>query len=185
MQIRDRVKELRRVSARELRPNPRNWREHPTRQRNALRGLLAEVGFAGAVLARELPDGSLELIDGHLRAETMSDGQVPVLVLDVDDAEAAKLLALIDPIGDLAEAQADAIQCLAASVETSNAAMRQVLQELRGEKPLEPPSGDQPAANRLIAEKFQVLVECRDEHEQRCIFERLSGEGLRCRALTL
>jgi hypothetical protein len=30
MQIRDRIKELRRVKASELRPNPRNWRTHPT-----------------------------------------------------------------------------------------------------------------------------------------------------------
>ena len=66
MNIRDRVKELRRVPASQLRPSPKNWRTHPKEQADALRGLLAEVGFAGAALARELPDGSLELIDGHL-----------------------------------------------------------------------------------------------------------------------
>jgi len=70
MQIRDRIKELRRVRAKDLLPNPRNWRVHPKVQAAALRGLLAEVGYAGALLARELPDGKLQLIDGHLRAET-------------------------------------------------------------------------------------------------------------------
>ncbi len=61
-------------------------------------GVLAEMGYADALLARELPDGSLELIDGHLRAETTPDMEVPVLILDLDDAEAAKLLALHDPL---------------------------------------------------------------------------------------
>ena len=69
MKIRDRIKELRRVSAGQLRPNPGNWRSHPQQQRDALRGVLAEIGYADALLARELPDGSLELIDGHLRAK--------------------------------------------------------------------------------------------------------------------
>src|SRR5437879_2420739 len=68
MKIRDRIEELRRVRARDLRPNPRNWRVHPKPQVDALRSLLSEIGYADALIARELPDGSLELIDGHLRA---------------------------------------------------------------------------------------------------------------------
>ncbi len=73
MQIRDRIKELRRVKAESLRPNPRNWRTHPPEQQDALRGVLAEIGYANALLARELADGTLMLIDGHLRAETTPD----------------------------------------------------------------------------------------------------------------
>ena len=83
--FRDRIKELRRVAARELVPNPKNWRRHPARQAAALRGVLQEIGYADALLARLLPDGRLMLIDGHLRAETTPDQLVPVLVLDVDE----------------------------------------------------------------------------------------------------
>ena len=78
MKIRDRIKSFRRVKASELLPNPRNWRRHPEGQREALRGLLAEIGFAGAALARETDHG-LMLIDGHLRAELAPDAKVPVL----------------------------------------------------------------------------------------------------------
>ena len=46
MQIRDRIKELRRVPASELLPNPKNWRTHPVAQQDALRGVLAEIGRA-------------------------------------------------------------------------------------------------------------------------------------------
>ena len=42
MLIRDRIVELRRVKASQLRPNPRNWRTHPAAQQDALRGLLAD-----------------------------------------------------------------------------------------------------------------------------------------------
>jgi hypothetical protein len=97
MQIRDRIKDLRRVRAGDLRPHPKNWRTHPEEQQNALRGLLAEVGYVDALIVRELPDGSLQIVDGHLRAETTPDAQVPVLVVDLDDKEADKVLATFDP----------------------------------------------------------------------------------------
>lgn len=42
--IRDRIRELRRVRAGDLLPNPKNWRTHPKAQREALQGLLAEPG---------------------------------------------------------------------------------------------------------------------------------------------
>ena len=83
--IRDRIRELRRVPAKELLPNPKNWRRHPRAQTEALRGLLVEVGYADALLARELPDGRLMLIDGHLRKNTTPDaiGAMPISLLEL------------------------------------------------------------------------------------------------------
>ena len=99
---RDRIIELRRVPASQLRGNPRNWRTHPDGQKAALSGMLARVGIANAVVARLLPDGGLEIVDGHLRAETLEDREIPVLVLDVDEAEALALLATMDPLAGMA-----------------------------------------------------------------------------------
>ena len=92
MNVRDRIQRLRRVKASRLRRHPKNWRTYPVAQQDAVRGQLA----------RELDDGSLELIDGHLRAEITPDAEVPVLVVDLGDREAAKLLALHDPLAELA-----------------------------------------------------------------------------------
>src|SRR5437867_9442325 len=89
--VRDRVLDFRRIRASELIPSPLNWREHPPAQREALRGLLEEIGFAGAILARKTPAG-LEVIDGHLRVEELGDQEVPVLVLDVNEEEGGKLI---------------------------------------------------------------------------------------------
>ena len=49
MQIRDRIKEFKRVPAKDLEPNPKNWRTHSKAQENALRCILADVGYADAL----------------------------------------------------------------------------------------------------------------------------------------
>lgn len=130
MKIRDRIKELRRVKSSELLPNPKNWRTHPKAQQDALKGILAEVGFADALLARELDDGSLMLIDGHLRAETTGDQEVPVLILDVDEKESDKLLATFDPLASLAECDKEALNNLLREVDTGSEALQKMLSEL-------------------------------------------------------
>ncbi len=127
MNIRNRVKSLRIVPANELRPNPKNWRTHPKAQADALRGVLAEVGMADACLARELPDGSLMLIDGHLRAETAANAKVPVLILDVNEAEADKILATLDPLAAMADSDAAKLDELLRTVDTGSEALQQML----------------------------------------------------------
>jgi hypothetical protein len=49
--IRDRIKEFRRVPARELLDNDGNPRRHPQAQRDAPRGVLEQVGVAAALIA--------------------------------------------------------------------------------------------------------------------------------------
>jgi len=134
IQIRDRIKEFRRVQAKDLVPNPKNWRRHPKAQVEALRGLLTEIGYADALLVRELADGRLMLIDGHLRAATTPDALVPVLVLDVTEAEADKLLATLDPLAAMAESDSDRIEELLATVSTDSEAVQELLKRTAGER---------------------------------------------------
>ena len=136
--IRDRVKELRRVPASSLRPSPRNWRTHPKAQTDALRGVLAEIGFADALLVRETPEG-LELVDGHLRAAEMGDALVPVLVLDLDEEEAGKLLLTLDPLAGMAEANKDSLTALLESVRFQDGAVNQMLATLAQNAGIKPP----------------------------------------------
>jgi hypothetical protein len=189
MQIRDRIKELRRVRASELRPNPRNWRLHPPEQQDALRGVLAEVGYADALLARELADGTLMLIDGHLRAETTPDAVVPVLILDVDEREADKILLTHDPLAGMATVSDEHLQGLLAEVQTESAAVRSLLDSIAEEgaahaaKSQASSSAESP--EMIVPESYQVVVECRDETDQQTVFEKMRAEGYRCRVLTL
>ena len=99
--IRNRIKCHRRIRAGDLVPHEWNFRVHPGLQRSALAALYEEIGFARSLLAYELPDGRLKLIDGHLRREMGPDMKVEVEVLDVTDAEAQALLLSIDPLAAL------------------------------------------------------------------------------------
>jgi len=129
MKIQDRIKELRRVPATDLIRNPRNWRRHPPSQSMALRGVLEEVGYASAVIAYEGPDG-LVLIDGHLRVETTPDLEVPVLITDLSEEEADKLLATLDPIGAMAQTDREALQNLVDSADIENTSLRDMLRNM-------------------------------------------------------
>lgn len=147
--MQDRVKELRRVPASELRANPKNWRRHPPAQQAALRGVLEEIGFADAVIARETEAG-LELINGHLRQEIMGDQPVPVLVVDVTEEEADKMLLTYDPLAAMARPDQDQLLSLLKSVEIESDAVNVMLDALiNGEsEPLASP-GTTPTLDEL------------------------------------
>jgi hypothetical protein len=181
MLVRDRIQGFCRVPASRLEPHPRNWRAHPARQRLAMSAVLKEIGYAGALIARELPDGRLQLIDGHLRAETTPEQEVPVLLVDLSDQEALKLLAIFDPLSGLAEANGAALRALAAELQKAAPILQETLREAALAKR---PSEFRPRTNDdKLAQSFQVVVECDDEAQQRQVYERLTGDGLRCRLL--
>jgi hypothetical protein len=186
MTIRDRILEFRRVPASQLRPNPKNWRTHPPFQQDALRGVLAEIGYADALLARRLEDGSLLLIDGHLRAETTPDMEVPVLVLDLNEKEADLLLTVLDPLAALATADRVQLAALAQNLETEHPALLKLANQLSAQSPNPAEAAGEPDLAEIeIPETYQLVVTCRDEAEQRELFERLRGEGYPCRVLSL
>ncbi len=161
MQIRDRVRELRRVRAGDLTPNPKNWRTHPKAQADALKGILAEVGYADALLARELPDGTLMLVDGHLRAETTPEQEVPVLVLDINEAEADKLLLSLDPLAALAETNAVALDALLREVDTGSPELQKMYADLADAAELYQ-TDDKEAAEREAAAEEQQAAKLAD-----------------------
>jgi len=116
MKFRNRVRSLRRVKAKDLIPNPKNFRVHDDRQEAAIRTALDSVGFAGAVLARQTEDG-LMLIDGHLRAGLDPEAKIPVLILDVTDEEADLILATHDSVGEMADTDGGKLNELIDSIE--------------------------------------------------------------------
>ena len=164
--MRDRIKAFRRVPASELRPNPKNWRTHPASQQDALRGILAEVGVADAALARELPDGSLMLVDGHLRVETLAGGEVPVLILDVTEAEADKLLATLDPLAAMADSDAAKLDELLRNVDTGSEALQQLMASTASEaglyQPIDGPTAEQPESSteEIDIDEFDLQHKC-------------------------
>jgi len=184
LKIRDRIKEFRRVPASELFPNPKNWRTHPQQQQDALRGVLAEVGIADAVLARETEDG-LMLIDGHLRAEVDPTTEWPVLVLDVTEEEADKILLTHDPLAAMAETNEEALAELLHTFETESPQLEAMFDEMLDNLAKEPLESATPPPEATWDSILQVAVECESEEQQGEVFEMLTAQGYRCKVLTL
>tara|TARA_B100000519_G_scaffold171024_1_gene157028 strand:+ start:1452 stop:2039 length:588 start_codon:yes stop_codon:yes gene_type:complete len=99
----NRIVEVRTMDASELKANDGNFKVHPDSQKQAFSGVISEIGKAGALVAyySERNDGQLTLIDGHMRQD--SGGEWTVLITDLDDQEADKLLQVYDPISAFAD----------------------------------------------------------------------------------
>src|ERR1700722_8570702 len=128
--LRNRIKRHVRLRAGDLVPHELNPRLHPDVQREALTALYQEIGFARSLLAYELPDGRLKLIDGHLRRDLTPDEEVEGEVLDVDDAEARALLLSIDPLAQLAETDAAVLDELRRMTNTDSEALNDLWQRI-------------------------------------------------------
>jgi hypothetical protein len=179
--IRNRIKGHLHVRAGDLLPHELNWRNHPDFQKEALQALYQEVGFARSLLAFELPDGRLKLIDGHLRRDLSPDMLVDVEVLDVNEEEARKLLLSMDSLPALAEPDDDVLTRLKEITKTDSAVLAQLWQsqaenEAAADAALKETENPPP-------EQFLILVTCRSESHQVELLEKLQAQGISCRAL--
>jgi hypothetical protein len=109
-----------------LSDNPSNWRRHPDKQLLALKDVLAEVGWAGALLYNERTQ---RLIDGHARKK-ISSGKVPVLVGSWSEEQEKIILATLDPLAAMAEADKGILDGLLSQVQTESEAVRALLSNL-------------------------------------------------------
>ena len=181
--IKNRIKRHVRIKASELVPHELNPRLHPEEQRQALQALYDEIGFARSLLAYELPDGRLKLIDGHLRQDMTPDMEVDVEVLDVDDAEARALLLSIDPIVQMAEVDNRAMDELLRLTQTDNAMLQAFWANLQSKDREAQDDLERKTKDDDPLDQFLVLVECASEEEQTTLLRRFMDEGLKCRAL--
>lgn len=164
------------VRAREIVPNPRNWRDHPAVQRAALQGVLGEVGWVQQVV-RNVRTG--RLIDGHLRVEIAAarDEIVPVLDVDLSEEEEAYVLATLDPITALATTNADALRALLMDVSSTNADVNAFLAGLRGEQvdPFADMVGDSDIPDASFA--YDVTVTCHTARDRDALVDAIEKAG--------
>ena len=128
--LQDRIIDFRRVRAGDLKEDVRNWRRHPDSQRQALTAMLDRIGYADALLTREEEDGTLVVVDGHLRKSLDDDAIVPVLVTDLTREEAGEVIATLDPLASMAEVDSDALQALLDDMPSIDTILDGFLQDL-------------------------------------------------------
>lgn len=94
----------------QLLANPMNFRIHPKNQQDAMTGVLNQVGWVQRVIVNKRTG---HIVDGHLRVSlAISAGaqDVPVVYVDLTDAEEALILATLDPISAMAATDADKLR---------------------------------------------------------------------------
>jgi hypothetical protein len=134
------------------------------------RSLFGEIGYARSVLAYELPDGHLKLIDGHPRQSELDPEElIDVEVLDVSDEEARKLLLSIDPLAQLADYDTQALDQLRQVTTSDNDALTALWQSLGQAAADTEQALDKPARKRqpaVGAEQYLIIIECDNERVQ-------------------
>ena len=118
--------------------NPLNWRLHSDRQRQALGGVLDEVGWVQRVILNRTTGN---LVDGHLRvdmANERGEPTVPVLYVELTEAEEHLVLAALDPVAAMADADGQILAQLHQNIATDNVAVQGLLEEVA--KPFQLPA---------------------------------------------
>ena len=115
------------VSPTDLLANPLNYRVHPRNQVDALAGILGEAGWVQRVIVNRETG---HIVDGHARvglAISRKEPTVPVVYVDLTDAEEKLVLATLDPISAMATADKAILDELLADVSTGNAALQELI----------------------------------------------------------
>jgi hypothetical protein len=130
-EIKNRIVGSAEVDPKEIKANAKNWRKHPQAQRNALEGVLKEVGWVQEVIINRTT-GSL--IDGHLRVSLALEKKepvIPVKYVELSEQEEMLILATIDPIAAMAVSDRALLEQLLAETTSSNEQVENLLTELK------------------------------------------------------
>lgn len=118
------------VDPKELVPNPANWRQHPSHQRSALADVLMEIGWVQDVIVNKTTGN---LVDGHLRLGLALDNDepsIPVGYVELSEDEERLVLATLDPLAELAVADAESLERLLAELEVDGESLQGLLDDL-------------------------------------------------------
>lgn len=116
MEWNNRIVEMKMMNPAELTANPLNWRIHPEEQEVVMDSMLNDVGWVQGIIFNRRTG---RIVDGHLRVSiALRKGmdQVPVNVVDLSEEEEKRVLAELDPIGDLARRSQENIEELLVDV---------------------------------------------------------------------
>ena len=156
-----------------------NAREHHEADVNAIAASIKEFGFNDPIGV-----WNDEIVEGHgrlLAAIQLGLKKVPIIRLDSLTDEQRKAYALAhNKTAELSNWNFDLLESELA--ELGNIDMSQFG---FNDDAFEEPEKERKDKSGDITEQWQVIVDCADEEEQAEIFNRLMGEGLHCRALTL
>jgi hypothetical protein len=154
-----------------LPPNARNPRRHPPNQREALAGILRDVGLIQTVIVNQRsgdawPDdqrGQAVLLDGHLRvvlAGEAGQAELPVTYVDLDPAHEAEALATLDPVTGMATYDTALLADLLRDVQSGEAGVQALLTDLAEREGLTPKEMEPPEDFPAYDDDIETTHQC-------------------------
>lgn len=174
----------------ELVPDPTNPVRHNEKNLAAIRGSLAKFGQRLPVVVRS--EGMIvEKGNGVVEAARQLGWTHIARVLVDDDNVTATSFAIADNrCSDLHRWDEDVMEQLIRDVDSGNEDLQQMYADLAKdlgiaivEAGAAGESDETPPEPAELPDKYQIIVTCKDESMQAELLERLSKEGLECRAL--
>jgi len=165
--------------AAEFRPHPKNWHTHPPGQLKLYAKIIRSTGWRRAVVVSKR---SGFITKGHgavLAARAHDLGPVPFEVQPYkSDAEELADLTADNKLAEAAETDDKKLDALlkelsAAGTDLELAGIEQAIAD-----------AEKLGTTTELSEHFQVIVECKNEAEQKKVFNRFEKEGLKCQLLT-
>jgi len=108
------------INPAKIKTNPLNFRKHPGVQKDAMEGILEEVGWVQNVIVNKTTG---RLVDGHLRHEIAiqnKEAKIPVIYVELTEDEERLILATLDPIAELATRDRKLYEQLTSQISTDN-----------------------------------------------------------------
>lgn len=113
--------------------NARNWRIHNKRQQDALASVLDRVGWVQNCVVNRRTG---YIVDGHLRvalAIRRGEPSVPVVYVDLSEEEEQLVLATLDPIGAMADADKEILDALLGNISNDEGTLNDLLGLIQAE----------------------------------------------------
>lgn len=142
----------------QLLANPGNWRIHPKFQQDALSGILDEVGWVQNVIVNQQTG---HVVDGHLRvslAISRGEPSIPVVYVDLTEAEEKLVLATIDPIAALAVADKEQLDELLKGVNSDSAEVQALITNIALQNGIVPPEGFEGGVEQPFLDKKKAII---------------------------
>jgi len=163
--------------------DPANARKHDEANIQSIASSLAKFGQR-ALLVVNRKNKEIEKGNGtYLAAQQLGWTHIAVLWVEDDPATQTGFSIADNRTAELAEWDDAQLQAALVTIEETDSDLYAdlLLDSLRAaEDPEEAAGGEQP-----VPEHFEVVIEARDEAQQKALFERLTKEGHTCRLLTM
>lgn len=182
------------VAIEELHEDPANARVHEKKNLDAIRNSLLTFGQVEPIIVQK---STMKVVGGNGRLRVMKDlawKEVKAVILDIDDSQAAALGIALNRTAETARWDENTLTKLLIGLEADDELLlatgflAEDLEQLKmsdvdDDDDLGFPDDD--TSEIPMESVFEVIVECEDEAQQKELFDKLAGEGYRCRILSV